>query len=161
VVGQRLQHQHFGNGIGFGATHLRGKLQPEHAGLNESIYCIGGQRSQLFALWTGSAQRLADAVDGIQKKSSLGRALLGKRLRHFPPPASSYDGFSAFDHGECARSSLKFEEQFNDDWRTGKLRSQYVRRVIVQRPANGETDVSAETRRRDRGGPALHGRPIP
>jgi hypothetical protein len=86
VVGERLQHQHFGDGIGFGAAHLLGELQPEHAGLNESIYGVGRQRSELFALRTGSTQPLADTVDRIQKKFSLGRALLGKRLRHFPPP---------------------------------------------------------------------------
>src|SRR5262245_30422525 len=39
--------------------------------------------------------------------------------------------------------------------------SQYVRGVKVHRPRNGETDGSAETRRRDWGGPAIHRRPIP
>src|SRR5262249_3996171 len=42
-----------------------------------------------------------------------------------------YDDFSAFDHDECARSSSKFEERFNDDWRSDIPRSQYVRRIIV------------------------------
>src|SRR5262249_62361603 len=118
------------------------------------------------------------------------------------------------DHDECAWSSPKSEQPFNDDWRTAKLRSQYVRgmdRPLVVRfrssyriaartftsfgirdhwqlydssaplnpkfaialaatrsrasgsghqPANGEIDASAETRRRDRDGPTLHGCPI-
>jgi len=34
--------------------------------------------------------------------------------------------FFAFDHDECAWSSSKFEERFNDDWRSDKRRSQYV-----------------------------------
>jgi hypothetical protein len=86
VVGQRLQHQHLGDGIGFGAAHLGGELQPEHAGANESFHRIGRQRCELLAPWTGSAQRLADAIDGVQEEFSLSRALLGKRLRHFPQP---------------------------------------------------------------------------
>ncbi len=86
VIGQRLQHQHLGDGVGFGAAHLRGELQPEHAGPDESLNCLRGQRSQLLALWTGGAQRLADAVDGIQKKSPFGCPFLGKRLRHCLPP---------------------------------------------------------------------------
>jgi hypothetical protein len=114
-----------------GSASVGGELQPEHAGADQSIHRIGGQRSQLFTAWTGSAQGLADAVHGIQKKFSLGRTLPGKRLRHFPPPCSSYDDFSAFDHDECTWSSSKFEEPFNDVWRTDKPRSQYVRRIIV------------------------------
>src|SRR5262245_60253886 len=86
VIGQRLQDQHFGDGIGLGATHLGGEFQPEHAGPNESIHRLGCQRCGLFTPCAGSAQGLADAVHGIQKKFSLGRTLPGKRLRHFPPP---------------------------------------------------------------------------
>src|SRR5262245_66589594 len=39
--------------------------------------------------------------------------------------------YFAFDHDECAWSSSKFQERFNDDWRSDKPRSQYVRRIIV------------------------------
>src|SRR5215468_4908900 len=90
------------------------------ASVPSSSLCAPEARSVLLMLSTASRRNFRLAPRSLGKASVIFRYL-----------APSYDDFSAFDHAECAWSSSKFEERFNDHWRSGKPRSQYVRRVVV------------------------------
>ncbi len=82
MVGEILQDQHFGDGIGLGAAEGFTKLEPEHAAVAQGLHGLGRQRALLFAARTGLAQRAGDLVDRGEQHLALFVGIAGKLVDH-------------------------------------------------------------------------------